>query len=95
MDALTWFKSVFRRALMTPAPLRADVDTEMWDDVPLHRVAARPARSITARCGDRTRSSRPAVLGTEGLDTDRNDSKLRVPHRRRRRRASGAHGPTA
>jgi hypothetical protein len=42
MDALTWFKSVFRRALvMTPAPLSADVATELWDDVPLYQVAAR------------------------------------------------------
>ena len=40
MDALTWFKSVFRRALATPA-LRADLATEAWDDVPLHLVAAR------------------------------------------------------
>jgi hypothetical protein len=41
MDALTWFKSVFRRALTTSDPLRADLDTEMWPDVPLHLAAAR------------------------------------------------------
>ena len=38
MDALTWFKSVFRRAR---APVRADVASESWADVPLHLVAAR------------------------------------------------------
>ena len=42
MDALTWFKSVFQRGLTTPAPLRADLATEEWADVPpLHLVAAR------------------------------------------------------
>jgi hypothetical protein len=41
MDALTWFKSVFRRELTTPDALRADVATEMWADVPLHLAAAR------------------------------------------------------
>ena len=48
MDALTWFKSVFQRALTTPAPLRADVATEMWGDVPLHLAAARlrPATAL-------------------------------------------------
>jgi hypothetical protein len=41
MDALTWFKSVLHRGLTTPDPLRADVATEMWPDVPLHLAAAR------------------------------------------------------
>ena len=41
MDALTWFKSVFHRGLTTPAPLRADVASEMWPDIPLHLAAAR------------------------------------------------------
>jgi hypothetical protein len=56
MDALTWFKSVFRRGLTTPAPLRADVASEMWPDVPLHLVAAslrpRPASSERGQNGD-------------------------------------------
>jgi hypothetical protein len=49
MDALTWFKSVFHRESATP--LRADVATEQWDDVPLHLAAAR-LRPATARVDD-------------------------------------------
>jgi len=41
MDALTWFKSVLHRGLATPAPLRAEVASEMWPEVPLHLAAAR------------------------------------------------------
>jgi len=41
MDALTWFKSAFHHAQATPAPVRADVASERWPEVPLHVAAAR------------------------------------------------------
>jgi hypothetical protein len=41
MDALTWFKSVFQPGAATHAPLRADLATAPWADVPLHVAAAR------------------------------------------------------
>ena len=47
MDALTWFKSVFQRA-----PLRADVATELWPDVPLHLVAAHLRPPVAPADGD-------------------------------------------
>src|SRR6266545_7023356 len=42
MDAFTWFKSVFRGVeAVHQAPLRADLATERWADVPLIPVAGR------------------------------------------------------
>jgi len=52
MDALTWFKSVFQRALTTPASLRADMATEAWADVPLHLAAARLRPRVAAADDD-------------------------------------------
>src|SRR5262245_25673269 len=52
MDALTWFKSVFQRALATPAPPRVDMATEQWADVPLHLAAARLRPRLADADGD-------------------------------------------
>ena len=52
MDALTWFKSVFRGVPATSDRARPDVATEPWPDVPLHLGAARLRPSPAPADGD-------------------------------------------
>src|SRR5262245_38647309 len=47
MDALTWFKSVFQRARVTPT-VRADLAREPWVDVPRIPVTPPMPRAVAA-----------------------------------------------
>jgi hypothetical protein len=52
MDVLSWFRSVVLRARSAPAPLRADLATEAWPDVPPPRPVVVVSRPPAANAGE-------------------------------------------